>query len=144
MKKIRVIYQSRKGNTKKIADAIATVIGDVSEELPPAYPCEGVNILFLGGGIYAGKIDKKLDAFVRTLTPQRVKNVAVFGTAASGEDKGVQQIKDLLKSQSINVLDDSFVCKGKFLFANRKNPDANDIQAAKEFAQRVLDKLKSE
>ena len=144
MKKIRVLFQSKKGNTRKIAQAIASVVGDVVEELPPAYPCEGVKLLFLGGGTYAGKIDKKLSDFIHTLTPQRVKNVAVFGTSG-GQDAGIVQMKEMLKAQKINVLDEHFLCRGKFfLFFNGKNPDQQDIANAKAFAQRALDTVKAE
>lgn len=144
MKKIRTLFQSKKGNTKKIAEAIASVVGDVIEELPPAYPCEGVNLLFLGGGVYAGKIDKKLSDFIHTLTPQRVRNVALFGTSG-GQDTAILQMKEMLKAQKVNVLDEHFLCKGNFfLFFNRNHPNQEDIANAKAFAQRALDAVKGE
>lgn len=139
-----VLYYSRGGNTKKIADAIAEELGVLkSEQIPPAYPPENVQLLFLGTGVYAGKPDPKMIEFVRTLNTNRVKNAVVFGTNG-GQDTAIEAVKALLKEKGINVINESFSCKGKFfLFFNRKRPDSNDIKSAKEFARRVYDSLKA-
>jgi flavodoxin len=143
-----VLYYSKGGNTKKIADAIAEELEDVlkSEQIPPAYPPENVALLFLGTGEYAGKPDPKIIEFIRTLTPDRVKNVAVFGTSGSGlaEGKAISTVKSLLKEKGINVVDESYSCKGKFfIFMNRNKPDASDIKSAKEYARKVYNTVKS-
>ncbi len=139
-----VLYYSKSGNTKKIADAIAEELGVLkSEQIPPAYPPENVQLLFLGTGVYAGKPDPKMIEFVRTLNTNRVKNAVVFGTNG-GQDTAIEAVKALLKEKDINVIDETFSCKGKFfLFFNRKRPDSNDIKSAKEFARRVYDSLKA-
>lgn len=143
-----VLYYSKGGNTKKIADAIAEELEDVlkSEQIPPAYPPENVALLYLGTGEYAGKPDPKMIEFIRTLNPNRVKNAAVFGTSGSGsrDGKAISQLKTLLKEKGINVIDESYSCKGKFfLFMNRNKPDAADIKSAKEFARKVYDSVKA-
>lgn len=139
-----VLYYSKGGNTKKIADAIAEELGvPKAEQIPPAYPPEGVNLLFLGTGIYAGKPDSKMIEFIRTLNNNRVRNVVVFGTTGS-QDTAVETVKALLKEKGINVIDETFLCKGKyFIFFNRKKPDSDDIKAAKAFARRISDSLKA-
>jgi len=138
-----VLYYSKGGNTKKIADAIAEELGVLkSEQIPPAYPPEGVNLLFLGTGIYAGKPDAKMVEFVRTLNSNRVKNAVVFGTNGGG-DGAIEAVKALLKEKGINVIEETFSCRGKFfLFFNRKKPDTNNIKSAKAFARRIYDGLK--
>ncbi len=140
-----VLYYSRGGNTKKIAEAIAEELEDVlkSEQIPPAYPPENVALLFLGTGEYAGKPDPKMVEFIRTLNTDRVKNAAVFGTSAGGAGKAVEAVKALLKEKGINVVDESFSCKGKFLLSNRKKPDDSDIKSAKEFAKKVYGSIKA-
>jgi len=136
--KIKVMYHSKGGNTKKIADAIAEAVGQVNEAVPPAYPLDNVALLFLGGAPYAGKIDKKLADFIKTLNTSRVRNVALFGTTGS-QDSAINEMKSMLKAQGINVLDETFLCKGKyFVFFNRKHPNEADTKAAKEFAQRAV------
>ena len=139
-----VLYYSKGGNTKKIADAIAEELGvPKAEQIPPAYPPEGVSLLFLGTGVYAGKPDPKMVEFIRTLSSDRVKNAVVFGTNG-GQDTAIETVKSLLKEKGINVIDETFSCKGKFfLFFNRKKPDGNDIKAAKQFARRINDSIKA-
>jgi flavodoxin len=140
-----VLYYSKGGNTKKIADAIAEELEvPKTEQIPPAYPPENVQLLFLGTGVYGGKPDAKMIEFIRTLNSNRVKNVAVFGTKGS-QDTAIDTVKSLLKEKGINVIDETFSCKGKFfLFFNRNKPDSEDIKAAKAFARKVHDGLKGQ
>lgn len=139
--KIKVMYQSRGGNTAKIAQAIAQSVGASAEIIPPGYPFDKTDILFIGGGCYGSKLDKTLSAYINTLDPKKAKAVAVFGTVGGGP-KYLDLMKTTLKNRGINVLDESFVCKGKFFaFFNRKHPDANDIANASKFAKDVISKL---
>lgn len=139
--KIKVMYASRGGNTKKVAEAIGQAVGQTIETVPPAYPADNVKLMFLGSGVYAGKPDQKIVEYIRTLRPSQVKNVALFGTMG-GQDAAIVHMRDLLKVQGINVLEETFTCPGKFfIFFNRKHPTAEELKAAKEFAQRVAAKM---
>jgi flavodoxin len=139
--KTKVMYHSRSGNTKKVADAIAQALGQTAEAVPPDYPLENVGLLFLGAGVYAGKADKKIIEFIESLNTSRVKNVALFGTSA-GQDNHLNSMRDLLKAKGINVVEDTYTCKGQFLFfINRKRPNAEDLTKAQEFAKAVYEKL---
>jgi flavodoxin len=139
--KTKVMYHSRSGNTKKIADAIAQAIGQDAEAIPPDYPLENVGLLFLGAAVYAGKVDKKMEEFIRTLNSSRVKNVAMFGTNG-GNENYFNSMRELLKAQGINVLEEVYSCRGKFfLFFNRKHPNEEDIRKAQEFAKAVYEKV---
>lgn len=140
--KLKVMYHSRGGNTKKVADAIAEAVGQVSEAVPPAYPLENVSLLFLGAAVYQGKIDKKMKEFILTLNTNRVKNVALFSTTGS-QDNAINEMRDLLKAQGINVLQETFLCKGRFFFFfNRNRPNSEDLSKAKEFAKNAISKIK--
>lgn len=143
-----VLYYSKSGNTKVIADAIAEELKEAgvlkSEQIPPAYPPENVQLLFLGTGEYAGKPDSKMVEFIRTLNTNRVKNAVVFGTSAGDKGVAIEKVKSLLKEKGINVIEETFSCKGKaFFFINRKKPDSGDVKAAKEFARKVHDSIKA-
>lgn len=139
--KTKVLYHSKSGNTKKIADAIAKVTGQASEAIPPAYPLENVEVLFLGAPIRAGKVDTKVEEFIRTLNSSRVKNIVLFSTAGSPQG-AVPAMKKLLEGKGINILEESFVTKGKwFIFFDRNRPNDTDIKAAEEFTKKVLQKL---
>ena len=136
------MYHSRKGNTKKIAEAIAQSVNERAEAIPPAYPCENVGLLFLGAGIYGGKMDKKMEDFIKTLNSSRVKNAVVFGTSG-GQDAVIKRMQTLLREQGVNVLDETFMCKGKFfLFFNRSHPNSEDLNNAVEFAKKAVEKVK--
>ncbi|OPX42713.1 flavodoxin [Ruminiclostridium hungatei] len=142
-----VLYYSKGGNTKKIAEAIADELEEVlkSEQIPPAYPPENVSLLFIGTGEYAGKPDSKMVEFIRTLNTNRVKNAAVFGTSGGGtaEGKAIATVKSMLREKGINVVEEAFSCKGKnFIFFNRNRPDENDVKCAREYARKVYNSLK--
>jgi flavodoxin len=141
--KTEVIYYSRSGNTKKVADAIAQALGQVSEAVAPDYPLENVGILFLGAGAYANKVDKRMTEFIRTLNSGQVKNVALFGSYGWHKNY-LSYMRDLLKAQGINVIEETYSCKGKlFFFIYRKHPNDQDLRQAQEFAKVVYEKLKN-
>jgi flavodoxin len=140
--KTKVMYHSRSGNTKKVADAIAKELGQIAEAVPADYPLENVDLLFLGAGIYAGKADKKMMEFITTLNTKRVKNVALFGTSAGKQDAHLSYMRELLKAQGINVIDETYTCGGKFLFfIQRNHPNNEDLMKAQKFAKAVYGKL---
>lgn len=140
--KIRIMYHSRSGNTKKVAEAIAQAVGQVAEAVPPAYPADNVKLMFLGSGVYANKPDKKMIEYIGTLRAAQIKNVALFGTIGS-HDTAITYMRDMLKAQGINVLEETFTCPGKyFIFFKRKHPTADELKAAQEFAKRAVEKVK--
>jgi flavodoxin len=142
---IKVLYFSKSGNTRKLAEAIAEKLNTPTESIPPAYPLDNVKVLFLGSGVYGGKIDQKMVDFIKTLDNKKVKNVALFGTAGSTQDSAIQAMKQQLTARGINVLDESYLCLGKFfLFFKLGHPNAEEIKGAQEFAEKVVKKLEAE
>lgn len=140
--KVRVLYFSKGGNTKKVAEAMAKAINQPVEAIPPAYPLENVKLLFLGSGVYGGKIDSKMIDFINTLNTNRVKNVALYGTSGKG-DGAIAKMKEMLKAKGINVLEETFLCKGKyFIFLNSGHPNADELKQAQEFAVRQVSLVK--
>ena len=131
----KVVYFSRGGNTKKVAEAIAAGIG-VAAESVSAGPVSvaGADTLFVGGSLYAGKIASKLRKLLSGLNEGDVKRVIVFSTSTSGAT-ALSKVKELLDPKNIPVSEAEFYCKGSFLFANRGRPNAEDLKAAEEFAK---------
>ncbi|MDR2650196.1 MAG: hypothetical protein LBB94_10835 [Clostridiales bacterium] len=99
-KTIAVRYQSRGGNTKAVAQVIAETIG-VKAELIGAPLDEPVDLLFVGGGVYALGIDSDLKNWLDTLDPEKVKAVAAY-TTAGGLD-GTNKIALVAKARGIAV-----------------------------------------
>lgn len=76
---IAVRYQSRNGNTKAAAEAIAEAAG--VSALPIAVPMDGyTDILFVGGGVYMWDIDKSLADFLCGLSKDKIGRIAAFST----------------------------------------------------------------
>ena len=141
--RIKVMYYSKRGNTKKVATAIAKEFNLPSEPIPPAYLPENVKLLFLGTGAYGGKIDKKMEDFISMLNPKRVKNVALFGTCA-GNNKIMERMKELIEVQGINVLEQTYLCKGKsFILMNLKHPTSGELASAGSFARNTAEALEN-
>lgn len=132
----KVVYASKGGNTKKVAEAIAKGAGVSAAPIEQFDMSGGADILFVGASIYAGSIDGKLRVFLETIQPGQVKTVVVFGTAA-GKKTALPEIKALLKPKGITVSDDVFHCSGSFLFANRGRPNAEDLENAESFAKSI-------
>ncbi|MDR3171551.1 MAG: hypothetical protein LBU17_07985 [Treponema sp.] len=137
--KIAVRYYSKSGNTKKIACAIADAVGTTANTTDEPI-AEQVDVLFLGGALYAGGIDVHLRDYIKKLTPAQVKSIAVFSTAAGG--KSIQpHVAGLLNGTGITISGDGFSCKGKFLFINLGRPNEQDCSDAVAYAKAIMEKL---
>lgn len=136
---IEVRYLSRTGNTKKIAEAIAKSVGTAASDYSNPLP-EKVDLLYLGGSIYGNGIDKNLKSFIEQIDPQKVKNVAIFGSSAIKKEPD-QELKKLLLSKGINVLEKSFYCRGSFTLIHRGHPNETDLELASEFALSILKEI---
>ena len=93
-------YYSKFGHSKLMAEAI--------DAEPLDQP---VDLLFLGAGVFLGKVNGAVIDFINTLTPEKVKCVALFGSCAIVESP-LPQMLQALKARGIQVCDKSFTCKG--------------------------------
>ncbi len=137
---VRVAYFSTTGNTRKIAGAIARGAGCVETELGGWKPGGRVDLLFLGGAVYANHehgLHAALKDFIARLDPENVKEVAVFGTGFIHSD-AVSRLRTLVEARGIPVRADSFFCLGRFALFNLGHPNAKDREAAEDFARRAV------
>ena len=130
----RVVFFSRGGNTKRLADAVAKGVG--TSAVPADQFSGSADVLFIGASIYAGSIDAKLRQFLVGLKPSQARCVVVFGTSA-GKKTALPEVKSILEPHGIPVSDDAFHCKGSFLLANRGRPNDEDLKQAEAFAKRI-------
>ena len=141
---VRVVYHSGyKGNTMKVATAIAEMLNIRAERIGKEKIefTEPVDLLFIGSGIYSHKPHKKVSALIKKINPATVKNAAAFGTYGNHSEIG-EQIKKLLQEQGITVLGEPFACKGASIGTDNKgHPNAADIEDAKAFAGNVVIKI---
>jgi flavodoxin len=136
--KTRVVYYSVTGNTKKVDQAIAEAAGCRAEKVQEAAASEELDVLFLGAAIYATyehDFHPDLKNYIKTLDRKKIKKVVVFGTYAFASS--IEKLIQFAKSCGLNVADESFVCKGRFLFFNLRSPKKEDLQKAKDFAKSI-------
>ena len=118
---IAVRYYSRSGNTKALADAIAKAVNAeaVSVETPEAQITEPVDVLFIGGALYAYGLDKHLKEYLKGLKRDIVKKAVVFSTTWLSKHS-VELIKKGLSDNGITVENEYFHVKNRPTEAQEK------------------------
>lgn len=153
MKILAVTESKHKGNTLKIAKAMAEVapitITDI--ENAPKYNFNDYDIVGFGSGIYYGKHDKKLLEFVGKFCDEKAYTF-VFSTSGASEFlKNNSKLVKLLESKNKVVLG-SFGCRafdkfGPFKLVggiNKGHPDEQDLKNAQDFILDIVKKYEEE
>jgi flavodoxin len=130
-----VIYFSRGGKTKKIAEVIATELGVTAEEVTEKRNPAKDSLLFLGSGCYGGKPAPEVVEFI-SRNDLRGRSVAIFGTSVSRTGGELQLMEKLLTAKGAEIIG-RFSCRGKLLFFSRNHPDESDMVNARVFAREI-------
>jgi len=131
-----VIYYSMSGNTRKIAETIAEELGVEAEEVKTKQEPGTDSFVFLGSGCYGSRPWKGMQEFIKR-NDFKGRQVALFGTSASGVGSEVKAMEKMLTAESAFVKG-SFYCKGKsFRLLNRKHPTDEELARAREFASEM-------
>ena len=143
--KTAIIYKSvHRGNTKKIAEAMAESleadlfdVEDVNKDLINEY-----NLIGFGSGIYYFKPHKELRKFIENL--ENVENKKAFNFTTSGDGKYNDWLDKNLSRKGFEVIGE-FHCKGYYAYSikgilslkglNKGKPDETDLKDAKDFAK---------
>ncbi|MGN0395714.1 MAG: flavodoxin family protein [Coprococcus sp.] len=99
--KIAVRFQSRGGNTKAVAEIIAKKAGVKAETVEVAVD-EYVDVLFVGGGVYMGKMDESLYNFLSELNSDNIGQIVCFSSTGT-MDTTLRQIKAISSQKGILV-----------------------------------------
>ena len=106
--KFGVRYFSRTGHTRQIAEAIAEELG--CKAVPTSERIRGyTDTLFLGGAIYAGKIDESIKGFIKRLNRRNVGKIILFVDAAMGDP--CTKIRKILTQNAFLAETETFSCK---------------------------------
>jgi flavodoxin len=132
----QVLFDSRGGNTRKLADAIAGELGVKATSVKGASLNPESDLIFLGSGCYGSKPGQDMVRFIET-TDLSGRQVALFGTSGGGIGNEVKAMEEALKSKGARVRG-SYYCKGKFLLWSRGHPDQADLDAARKFAREMV------
>lgn len=143
MKTIILYYSIHKGNTKKLAEAIASagegkvkLLDAVGASTADLSGCDAVGI---ASGIYAGSFGKDLMELVRSSLPEHQK-VFLLYTYGIQMDRYTKAIKAILAEKHAHILGE-YSCKGHNTFGPFKliggtgkgHPNAEDIEGALQF-----------
>ena len=128
-----VYYQSRGGNTKKVAEAIAKALE--VEAKPITEPMvEEADILFLGSAVYAAQLDNGTKSFIDSLAGKKIGKVVLFGTSAGGR-KPFGMMRKRLEKLGFAVDEKDLFIPGAWFVMNKGRPNEKDLAAAEEFAR---------
>ena len=108
-----VRYYSRSGNTRAVAEAIAKAAGTtaISVDAKDAAIAEPVDVLFIGGALYAYGLDNHMKAYLKTLRKGDAKKAVVFSTSWISKH-AIDLIKRGLAEAGIPAEAQAFYCKG--------------------------------
>jgi len=139
--KFSVKYQSRGGNTRAVAEVIADTLGVKAESVDTPLT-ENVDILFIGGALYAWRIDKKLRKYLDKIESEKIGKIAVFGTSG-GQENVIKKITDYAAKKGLKADERSLYLpmglQGNTLFGRKGgNLDNDQINKIKDFANGFL------
>ena len=135
--KFAVRYQSRGGNTRAVAEVIADTLGVKAEPVDTPLT-ENVDILFIGGALYAWRIDKKLKKYLDNIDAGKIGKIAVFGTSG-GQENVIKKITEYAAKKGLKADERSLYLpmgmQGNALFKRKGgNLSEKQINLVKDFA----------
>ena len=132
--KTTIRYYSKFGHSAQMAQVIGEVMGVKAESVETPLTDE-VDILFIGAGVFLGKVNSSIKAFARTLNPQKVKKVVCFGSSAIISSP-VPQLRAIFEELGFKVDTESFTCRGSMGPLHSGHPNAADLQSLREFVKK--------
>ena len=131
---IKVVYCTKSGHSRKIANAFSTALGTEAVNLKEEQP-KKADVLFIVSGIYGGVCAPELAEYAGTLDKESIGKVVLMTSSGSG--KGTQKdVRKTLEDKSVAVVEEEFTCRGSILFVGMGHPNAKDIDEAVEFAKK--------
>jgi len=134
---IAVRFYTRSGNTKKLADAVASeVLAEAKDVTCPL--TEKADILFLGCSYYAFDVDEAVKKFIIE-NKDNIGKIVCFGTSAMMKSmkKPVKKVADTV---GVAVADDEFHCRGQFAKVHKGRPNEKDLADISAFATKIITK----
>ena len=116
---------------------IVSELTNTRPELATVRLIEPVDTLYLGAGVFLGKVDSSIVEFINTLTPDMVKCVVCFGSSAIIKSP-VPQMREMLQAKGITVSEKEFTCKGSMGPVHKGHPNQKDLDDFRQFILTTL------
>jgi flavodoxin len=139
-----VVYATHRGNTEKVAHAIASATNCKAVKLPENFdaqtlPLNSYNLVFLGTGIRGGEPYLELLNYLRTVTLKAEgTRFVLFMTWAGGgasNKLAYEGVKHALEARDQRLCEDYFICLVQtFGFTRRGRQNAGDLAQARKWA----------
>ncbi len=128
---IAVRYYSRGGNTKVLAEAIAkgSNVPAISVDSENSKINEDIDVLFIGGALYAYGLDKHLKEYLDALDENKIKKAVAFSTSWISKHS-IDLIKKALIKKGIKVEEEYFYSKSK--------PTDDELKDAEDFVKKMI------
>lgn len=133
--KIAVRYYTQTGNSKKLADVIASELNVEAKPVTEALE-ENVDVLFMCNSVYWAGMNKNVKNFIND-NAEKIGAIVNVSTAAIIEST-YGQMKKVAAKANVKVCDKEFHCRGKFTKLHASHPDDNDLENLKKFVKEVL------
>lgn len=134
-----LIYSSLTGNTRKVAKAIAQELGVEMKRPGELTDLEGVELLFLGSGVYANRPGRSLRRFLSNLSSLAGVKVALFGTYGFRPNQ-LDWLARCVGKKGGEVLG-RFSCKGRSWdtlgLIGRGHPSVPELETAAAFTRQI-------
>ena len=134
--KAKSLHFPKHGTVQPMAAEIGRVHQCVCDQIPPAYPCEGEKVVFIGVDM-TNKVPGPVENFCRDLNPTRAKNVAFY--LINGKPEALDGLKKDLEGRGVHMVDDVLVVEVKSSFFKKGSVTDADIKKALDWAQNVVD-----
>ena len=134
--KVAIRYFSKFGHTAKMAKIVGELT-NATPELAHVQLSEPVDTLYLGSGVFLGKVDGCIAEFIKTLTPDMVKRVVCFGSCAIIKSP-VPQMRKMLEDRGIVVDEKEFTCKGSMGPVHMGHPNQEDLENFRKFVLSII------
>lgn len=120
-----VRYYSRGGKTKEVAEYLAQAAGvqAVSVDAQAAAIQEPVDVLFVGGALYAYGLDKHLSSWLDGLDAKMVKKAVLFSTSWISKH-ALDLMREKLTAKGIAVEERTLYLKSKEAAGSRQTAEA--------------------
>lgn len=166
MVKAIVLYNSRTGNTKKVAMKISEGLGVESRDKKNIPDLEDFDLIVLGSWVIMGRISFGGARYLRRVRRKNIagKKIALFFTSAGPdenhwktENKVPRKIKDIMfesmkkivnKNQNVTILPERFYCTGAITIMGEVrdkagHPTEEELEQAKAFGAQLKELLEA-